>query len=143
MINSFVKLLEMGGVPTSWALLITLVPSIFVMGLAGNTVYTSGKKVLLELETVQANQDSIKKQNKEIQRAQAIITGYVYQISTTAQATNKKHNELALELAKRPINMPIVNRIVQEIEDQQKTLPHHYIRVDSSSVTIKYTPIQR
>jgi len=133
-----IKTLIAFGMPEKWAYLLGIagpaIPIIWSVFIVYNSFVGSSEK----LDAIESNQIEILRESREIKEINYLLVSCIADLSSTNEAVTEKLITIIKESSEQPVNIQLIQHVEDEIKEIQKNnLPHHKIKKDSITYTIK------
>ena len=136
MLQKIIDTIKLFGVGEKAAHLITIVPTIFLLGWGARGVVIGVNNYLSQQ---QAQTAEVKRNTEEQQVSNYLLTlsiGYTASLSRVQEANTNR----LVEIVEQSGNKALVTRIKKEIAETNQTLPHYRIDKDTANVRIRVVP---
>lgn len=142
MVQQLIRILIFLGLSEKWAVAVTITPMAVVIGWGGFGVYASFQNFTNQINDIEQMNRKLLDDSQYIREVNALLISYVADLSESTEKSTASMVKIISEMAKHPVNEPLVKEIEKQMkEEQEKLLPHHKISRDSMTWVIGVRPL--
>ena len=136
MYKEFISLLQTF-LPKAAAQAVPYIALALIIGWFGREIRDTVKNESLKTQLILKNDSIINNKLDYVIEVNAILIECINTLSIVEEKTNKTFSDMIREAAKKPANIPLIEKLEDDIKNANLELPHHHIKKDTTKYVIK------